>query len=100
MPDIVAATLILVITWYVAKFASGLLARLLASLGVDTLPQKLGFKEAFTGNLKPSTLVGAIVLFFAMLFATVEAANRLDLPNPDVYGVHIRRLRFVGGSIS
>ncbi len=78
VPDIVAATLILVITWYVAKFASGLLARLLASLGVDTLPQKLGFKEAFTGNLKPSTLVGAIVLFFAMLFATVEAANRLD----------------------
>jgi len=78
VPNIVAATLILVITWYVAKFASGLLTRLLASLGADTLPQKVGFKAAFSGNLKPSTLVGGIVLFFAMLFATVEAANRLE----------------------
>ena len=78
VPNIVAATLILVITWYVAKFASGLLARLLASLGADTLPQKLGMKAAFTGNLRPSTLVGGIVLFFAMLFAAVEAANRLE----------------------
>jgi len=78
VPNIVAATLILVITWYVAKFASGLLTRLLAGLGADTLPQKVGFKAAFSGNLKPSTLVGGIVLFFAMLFATVEAANRLE----------------------
>jgi tetrahydromethanopterin S-methyltransferase subunit G len=78
VPNIVAATLILVVTWYVAKFASGLLTRLLASLGTDTLPQKVGFRAAFSGNLRPSTLVGGIVLFFAMLFATVEAANRLD----------------------
>jgi hypothetical protein len=78
VPNIVAAALILVITWYVAKFASGLLTRLLASLGADTLPEKLGLKAAFSGRLKPSTLAGGIVLFFAMLFAIVEAANRLD----------------------
>jgi len=78
VPNIVAATLILVVTWYVAKFASGLLGRLLASLGADTLPAKLGFKATLGGNLKPSALVAGIVLFFAMLFATVEAANRLD----------------------
>jgi hypothetical protein len=78
VPNIFAATLILVVTWYVAKFAAGLLTRLLASLGADTLPAKLGFKGAFSGDLKPSTLVGGVVLFFAMLFATVEAANRLD----------------------
>ncbi len=78
VPNIVAATLILVVTWYVARFASGLLGRLLASLGADTLPAKLGFKATLGGNLKPSALVAGIVLFFAMLFATVEAANRLD----------------------
>lgn len=78
IPNVVAAAMILAITWYVAKFASGLLTRLLASLGADALPEKIGFKAAFGGNLKPSGLVGAVVLFFAMLFATVEAANRLD----------------------
>jgi hypothetical protein len=78
VPNIVAATLILVITWYVAKFAAGLLTRLLASLGADTLPQKLGIETALGDGVKPSAIVGAIVLFFAMLFATVEAANRLE----------------------
>jgi hypothetical protein len=66
------------VTWYVAKFASELLARLLASVGADSVPQKLGMKAAFAGNLKPSVLVGRIVMFFAMLFAAVEAANRLE----------------------
>lgn len=79
VPNIVAAAMILAITWYVAKFASGLLTRLLASLGADTLPGKLGFKGAIVSDrFKPSGLVGALVLFFAMLFATVEAANRLE----------------------
>ena len=77
VPEIVAAALILVVTWYVVRFASALLARLLASLGFDTLPAKLGFSAAF-GTTKPSDLVGGLVLFFAMLFATVEAANRLE----------------------
>ncbi len=79
VPNIVAAAVILVITWFVAKFAAGLLSRLLAGLGVDSLPQKLGMRGAIvTDRYRPSGLVGALVLFFAMLFATVEAANRLD----------------------
>jgi hypothetical protein len=78
VPHLVAAALILVVTYYVAKFATALVARLLASMGFDTLPDKLGIGRAFGGNLKPSTLVGMVILFFAMLFATVEAANQLD----------------------
>ena len=79
VPNIIAAAMILAITWYVAKFASQLLTRLLASLGVDSLPGKLGFKGAIVSErFKPSGLVGALILFFAMLFATVEAANRLE----------------------
>ena len=78
VPHIVAASLILVVTWYVAKFASALLSRLLAGMGFDTLPEKLGMGRAFSGQFKPSTLVGVVILFFAMLFATVEAANQLQ----------------------
>jgi|SRR5688572_19075508 hypothetical protein len=77
VPHIVAASLILVVTWYVAKFASALLSRLLAGMGFDTLPEKLGMGRGFSGSMKPSALVGMVILFFAMLFATVEAANQL-----------------------
>jgi hypothetical protein len=77
VPHLVAAALILVVTYYVAKFASALVARLLGSMGFDALPQKLGLAPAFEGGLKPSGVVGTVILFFAMLFATVEAANQL-----------------------
>jgi hypothetical protein len=76
VPNILAAAVILVITWYVARFASDILGRLLAGVGLDALPQKLGLSDAFK-ETRPSVVVGRIVLFFAMLFATVEAANRL-----------------------
>ena len=78
VPNLVAAALILVVTWYVARFAADLLSRLLAGMGLDTLPEKLGVGGAFAGTLKPSGLVSGLVLFFAMLFATVEASHRLD----------------------
>ena len=77
VPNIVAAALILMVTYYVAKFAAGLLGRLLNSIGFDTLPEKLGLARVVAGT-QPSRIVSMLVLFFAMLFATVEAANRLD----------------------
>ena len=77
VPHIIAAALILVVTYYVARFASALLSNLLHGVGFDALPEKIGLSH-FRGTLLPSVLVGRLVLFFAMLFATVEAANRLD----------------------
>jgi hypothetical protein len=78
VPNLVAAALILVVTWYVAKFAADLLSRLLAGMGLDTVPEKLGMSSVFSGVFKPSAMARWLVLFFAMLFATVEAANRLE----------------------
>ena len=77
VPNIIAAALILAITYYVAKFAAALLARLLAGVGFDTLPEKLGLTSVFAG-VQPSRLVSMLVLIVAMLFATAEAANRLE----------------------
>jgi len=78
VPQIVAASLILIVTWYVARFASALVTRLLNGMGLDSLPDKIGLGRAFGGQLKPSNLVGVVIMFFAMLFATVEAANQLQ----------------------
>jgi len=76
VPNIVAAALILAITWLVARFATRLLAALLASAGFDALPARLGLAHAFE-RTPASALVGHVALFFAMLFATVEAAGQL-----------------------
>ncbi len=78
VPNIVAAALILLVTYYVARFAAGLVGRLLSGLGFDELPQKLGLAGIFAGGVQPSRLITMLLLFFAMLFATVEAANRLE----------------------
>jgi hypothetical protein len=76
VPHLIAAALILVLTWLVASFASKLLASLLAALGFDTLPARVGMAHAF-GATPASQFVGRVALFFAMLFATVEAAGQL-----------------------
>jgi hypothetical protein len=76
VPNIVAAGLILVVTWLVARFASQLLASLLGALGFDTLPARVQLAHAFE-TTSASQTVGRVVLFFAMLFATVEAAAQL-----------------------
>ncbi|WP_066271630.1 mechanosensitive ion channel [Hydrogenophaga palleronii] len=76
VPHLIAAALILLITWLVASFASQLLASLLAALGFDTLPARVQLAHAFE-KTSASRTVGRIVLFFAMLFATVEAAAQL-----------------------
>ncbi len=95
VPALVAAAVILALTWYVAKFAAGLLSSLLAGLGFDLLPQRLGMTRSVPtaplpdagstasrttpagGGWRPSVVVGRLLIFFAMLFATVEAANQL-----------------------
>lgn len=78
VPHIIAAALILVVTWLVASFASRLLASLLGTMGFDNLPRHAGLAHAFE-KTPASVFVGHIALFFAMLFAFVEAANQLGL---------------------
>ena len=77
IPNIFGALVILTVAWFVARFIGELAANLLAGVGFDALPEKLGLAGAVPERVTPSVLVGRIVVFFAMLFASVEAANRL-----------------------
>ncbi len=78
LPNIFAAVLILFVTWYVARFAAGLLGGLLTNIGLNNLPAKMGLEHVFSDSFKASDLITRLMVFFAMLFATVEAAHRLD----------------------
>lgn len=76
LPHVLAAALILTLSWFIARFASNLIAQLLHSAGLDALPAQIGL-AAFSGVTRPSQLARWAVMLFAMLFALVEAANQL-----------------------
>ncbi len=78
IPKVFAAIVILMLTYMVARFASSLVSNLLGGVGANNLPQKLGLAHVFSDGWQPSVIAGRLVMFFAMLFAAVEAANLLD----------------------
>ncbi len=77
IPNVFAAGLILVVAYLVASFVAGLVTNLLGGVGFDDLPRKLGLQVKLGEGTTPSRLVGRLIVFFAVLFAVVEAANRL-----------------------
>jgi len=77
IPNIFAAAIILAVAFFVSRLISHLISNLLGGMGFDQLPAKIGIGQIFEGGVTPSQLVGKVLVFFIMLFATVEAANRL-----------------------
>lgn len=91
IPNMFAAVVIILITYYVAKLASNLIVNLLDGMGINSMPAKLGLGEAFDDKFTLSGLVGRLIVFFAMLFASVEAANRLGFSQVrDIVSVFIQ----------
>lgn len=76
IPNIIAAGLILIIAYVVSRFVARLVSEVLAGTGVDELPAKLDLQR-FLGSNKISVMIGTLIVFFTMLFAVAEAANRL-----------------------
>nr|WP_305908709.1 mechanosensitive ion channel [Methylomarinum sp. Ch1-1]MDP4521561.1 mechanosensitive ion channel [Methylomarinum sp. Ch1-1] len=79
IPDIFAATVILVIAFFVARFVANLVTTLLQGMNFDKIPSALGLEEVFVEEVTPSIMVGKLLIFFAMLFAAIEASNQLGL---------------------
>lgn len=76
IPNIIAAAAILGITYVGIKFVANIVKNLLDNSGVNALPSKLGFQNVL-GTAKVSDVVANLLMFFVMLFATIEASNRL-----------------------
>ncbi len=55
IPNIFAAALILLVAWYLGRFVTGLLTRLLENLGVDRIPARLGLAHLFAATPAPAT---------------------------------------------
>lgn len=77
IPNVFAAGIILAVAWFVSSFIAELASSLLAGAGFDRLPDSFGIAGLVPEETTPSKLVGRLVVFFVMLFAVSEAANRI-----------------------
>mgnify|MGYP000028731192 CR=1 FL=1 len=79
LPAIFAASLILVISYLIARIVSGLVTTGLSGVGFDKLPARVGlWREPQKGEKTPSQIAGWATLLAIMLFAAIEAANVLN----------------------
>ena len=78
IPHIIAAGLILILAYVISRFVANLVADILSGTGLDEIPSKLDVQR-FLGETRVSSVIGYFIVFFTMLFAVSEAANRLGL---------------------
>lgn len=76
LPNIFMAVAILVVTYYVVRMVADVIKGLIENTQINQLPAKVGLQETM-GDQKVSDLVGYAIVFFAMLFAAVAAADLL-----------------------
>jgi hypothetical protein len=79
IPNLVAAALILVVGWFVARLVARLVVNLLAALGADRFSERIGVAAALGGQ-RLSDLLGLVVYALILIPVIIAALNALQLP--------------------
>ena len=95
VPNIIGAGIILAVAYFAAKFIVSILSSLLAGMGINALPQRLGIHGLFTPSFTPTRLIGGIVMLFTMLTASTAAVNTLGIEV--ISQIFAKVLEFGGG---
>ncbi len=95
VPNIIGAGIILLVTYFVAKFVIFMLSGLLDGMGVNDLPAKLGIADMFSESMTANKLIGSAIMFFSMLTASTAAINLLGIEV--VSNIFAKILQFGGG---
>ncbi len=89
LPNIFMAVAILVVTFYVVRMVANIIKGLLENTQINQLPAKVGLQQTM-GDKRVSDLVGYAIVFFAMLFASIAAADLLGFePISAIIGMFI-----------
>lgn len=96
VPNIIGAGIILLVAYLVTKFVIHMLNTLLDGMHVNSIPEKIGAQGLFTESFTVTRLVGAAIMFFAMLSASTAAINLLGI---DVISAIFARVIEFGGGI-
>ncbi len=77
LPNVLAAAAILILAWFIGRFVAELVAKLLANLGFDRLPERIGLGHAFAANNTIVMPSGEPVAFneFPLTADALPAAN-------------------------
>jgi hypothetical protein len=75
IPNLIGATLVLVVSYAIARLVANLLKDLLSGIGLDGLPEKIGL--SWSSETLPSQWVAYLVIVAIMLFAATSAAELL-----------------------
>ena len=95
VPNIVGAGIILLVTYFIAKFVIYMLAGLLEGMNINALPGKIGAQSLFNDSFTPIKLVSGAVMFFAMLTAATAAVNTLGIDI--ISNIFAKVIEFGGG---
>ncbi len=83
IPNLLYAAVIVGVAVVVGRLVAGLVTDLLARIGFDNVLQRLGLSSADASEIeeskRPSAVVGKLVLLTVLLFAGVEALDKLGL---------------------
>lgn len=82
IPTILAAIVILVIGWFLAKIVEAIVARVLKLVRLDVASEKAGIAKMLSeGDIKAtlSEIIGAIIYWIVILIAIATAMNALNL---------------------
>lgn len=79
IPNIIGATVIILVAYFAAKFVVYILTTLLDGLGVNAMPEKLGIQDLFSENFTVTKLVGGTIMFFSVLAASTAAVDLLGI---------------------
>ena len=80
VPNILAATIILLVAFFLGKLVTGILADFLKSVDADKIPEKLNVDKLFSEKYTFSKIISCILFFYIMLGAVVAAVEKLELP--------------------
>jgi hypothetical protein len=78
LPNILAAGVILVVGWFIARIVQRIVTNLLAALGVDRLGERVGLSTAL-GTRQLSGLLGLIVYILILIPVLISSLNALAL---------------------
>jgi hypothetical protein len=78
LPNLLAAGLILLVGWFVARIVQRIVANLLAAVGVDRLSEQVGVAKAL-GKQKLSGVVGLLLYILILIPVLIAALDALEL---------------------
>jgi len=96
IPNIIAAGIILLVTWFVVRFVIFILTGILEGMQINSMPERLGMQGMFSETFTPIKLICNTIMFFAMLAASTAAVEKLNI---EVLSTLMAKVLEFGGGI-